>query len=68
VVLRLRQQVLALPGFDGRAGQVVLHPVSLHGQVLEVPWVEFVNQFRPKIIWAIFYSVFTPYLSHHYGQ
>jgi hypothetical protein len=36
VILRLRQQILTLPGLDGGASQVVLHAVALHGQVLEV--------------------------------
>ena len=37
VVLRLRQEILALPRLDGRPGQVVLHAISVDCQVLEIP-------------------------------
>ena len=32
----LRQQILALPGLNGRSGQVILHLVTLNSQVLEI--------------------------------
>lgn len=37
VVLRLAQQVLALPGLDGSLGEVVLHSISVDTEILEVP-------------------------------
>lgn len=37
VVLRLAQQVLALPGLNGSLGEVVLHSISMDAEILEVP-------------------------------
>lgn len=37
MVLRLAQQVLALPGLDSSLGEVILHSISVDAEILEVP-------------------------------